>query len=654
MSELAVTREGESAVFVWTQADRREDGYLSRLYRLDLRRPERPAKPLTAESTDSSTIRFSPDGRFLAWFESDDDSTALRWAPVTATGIGRARSAIDLAEGLYDYAWSPDGARFVLVRFDPKPAQRQDSDPWVVSRSLARRDGDGFLDDRRTHLWIVDRKPGSGDRNRTNAPRQITSGPYDDDSPAWSPDGSRIAFVSNRAADPDATDNTDIYLVTPDSNGTGEPTPLVALSGPDSSPSWSHDGGRLAFHSIRRANDYFQPQRVMVVDTDPAKASEPRDLTGALDAWVASDAMPSGASPAPPLWSADDRELTVLFERRGATWIGRIDSTTGATREVAGGRFVHGLVRDLPSGDGRLFTRTDPLHPPELFLQPAEAGLPQQLTHFYEAWLAGRELSAPEKIVATNSAGDGVEAWLYPPLESPAGRAAGEKSPLVLYIHGGPQGFDGDYFDFDLENQLFPASGWGVLRVNYRGSTSYGEKFSHAIWGDWQSREFEDLMVALDQAIATHPWIDPERLGIGGWSYGGIMTLWTVGHTDRFKVGVPERLSFDYLSSFGEDQWYVWLLSELGNPLDNAETYRRLSPGTYVAKVKTPLYIIANEKDYNCPLPQAMQLYQRLKLLGQETELVVYPDESHSMSAPSHLADRLRRLLVWFGRHLDS
>jgi len=236
------------------------------------------------------------------------------------------------------------------------------------------------------------------------------------------------------------------------------------------------------------------------------------------------------------------------------------------------------------------------------------------------------------------------------PLDPPADG----KAPLVLYIHGGPQGFDGDFFDFDLENQLFPAAGWGVLRVNYRGSTSYGEKFSRALWGDWHSREFEDLMAALDGAIATHPWIDADRLGVGGWSYGGIMSLWSVGHTDRFKVAVPERLSFDYLSTFGEDQWSIWYLSELGSPIENAELYRRLSPGTYVANIRTPLYLIANEDDFNCPLPQILQLYQRLLLLGQKPELVVYPDESHSMSVPSHYADRLRRLLVWFGRHLDS
>jgi dipeptidyl aminopeptidase/acylaminoacyl peptidase len=189
--------------------------------------------------------------------------------------------------------------------------------------------------------------------------------------------------------------------------------------------------------------------------------------------------------------------------------------------------------------------------------------------------------------------------------------------------------------------------------VNYRGSTSYGEAFSRAIWGDWHTREHEDLMVAVDAALAKHRWIDPKRLGVGGWSYGGIMTVWIVGHTDRFKVGVPERFEVDYLSSFGTDQWHTQYVTEFGNPWDNADRYRERSPGATFRNIKTPLFLIANEKDWNCPPTQAMQLYQRLKLMNLPTELVIYPDESHSMSAPSHYVDRLKRLVTWFGRYLN-
>jgi dipeptidyl aminopeptidase/acylaminoacyl peptidase len=644
VSELEIAPDGKSAVYVWTRQDRAKDAARTRLHRLELDATTAAGEALTPETVDASDVSFSPDGRFLAWLEADDDSTALRWAPVTARGIGKAKTSLDLKSGLSSYEWSPDGERFVVVRKDAKPKSAKSSDPHVVTRTQARADGSGFLDERRRHLWIVAREGADGGKSA----RQITTGPYDDGDPAWSPDGRTIAFVSNRSADPDATDNTDIYFISPEG---GDAVAKVTLLGADSDPSWSHRGDRLAFLSVRRPDDYYQPSRILALTLEGGGA--PVDLTGSLDAWVAGDSLSAGESPPAPLWSDDDGRFLALFERQGANWIGEVDSRTGAARELRGGRFVYGLLRELPRG-GLLFSRTDPTHPPELFVLDAGAAEPRQITRFYDRFLAKKKLSTPEKIVATNSAGDSVEAWLYPPLDPSSSSAVAAKHPLVVYIHGGPQGFDGDYFDFDLENQLFPAAGWGVLRVNYRGSTSYGEKFSRAIWGDWHSREFEDLMVALDRAIATHPWIDADRLGIGGWSYGGIMTLWTVGHTDRFKVGVPERLGFDYLSSFGEDQWFVWYLSELGEPGENADLYRRLSPGTYVRNIKTPLYIIANENDYNCPLPQALQLYQRLKLQGQKTELVVYPDESHSMSAPSHLTDRLRRLLVWFGRHLGN
>ena len=176
-----------------------------------------------------------------------------------------------------------------------------------------------------------------------------------------------------------------------------------------------------------------------------------------------------------------------------------------------------------------------------------------------------------------------------------------------------------------LENQLLPAAGLAVLRCNYAGSTSYGEAFTRRLYGNWHFPEAEDLLACLDEALRTRPWLDGDRLGVGGWSWGGIMSLWLVGHTDRFKVAVPERFSMDYLSAFGQDQWFPNYLAELGDPVRDAEKYRRHSPGTYLADVKTPLYLIANENDGNCPLPQAMQLYQRLRLRGVTTELVVYP-----------------------------
>ncbi len=632
LAELEVAPGATTAVYTLHVPDAGEDAFTSEIWRidLDLGTSERVSSP----GRNARSPRFSADGLELAWLVDGDESTEL---VVARQPRGRARTVASFAQGIDEFDWSPDGRRFVVVRRDSRPAGWREDAPKLVTRTLAQADGVGLLDTRRRHLWTVEREGG--------AIAQITVGPYDDESPRWSPDGRWIAFVSNRAPDPDATDDSDIFVVGADGTRLRR---LPSGPGPDTQPAWSTAGDRIAYLAMARANDYYQPHHLSVL---PLDGSGPTDLSGALDAWVASDALAAGADAARPIWLAEDREILIPFERRGATWIAAVPTEPGReVRELAGGRAVHGLVRPLPGGDW-LATVTTPTHPPELYRFSASTNTPpRRLTHLYDDWLEGRRLVEPERLTATNSAGDSVESWLYPPLE----REAGRRYPLVVYIHGGPQVFDGDFFDFDLENQLFPARGWGVLRVNYRGSTSYGEAFSRALWGDWHRREHEDLMAALDGAIAGHPWIDPDRLGIGGWSYGGIMTLWTVGHTDRFKVGVPERFGFDYLSSFGEDQWFVWYLTELGSPLENAELYRRLSPGTYLDNVTTPLYLIANEEDRNCPLPQVLQAYQRLKLLGQETELVVYPGEPHSMQQPSHLIDRLERLLDWYGRHLDE
>lgn len=632
IGELEVAPGGGAAVYTLYVPDAGDDGYRGELWALDLA-GSGGARRLTAPETSARQPTFSADGRELFYILETDAGDRLRVLPWPR---GQAKTLATFEEGLDDYVVAPDARSLVVVRLDPEPAGATETSPRRITRSLALRDGDGLTDDRRTHLHRLDRRDG------TLTP--ITSGPWDDGSPAISPDGAWVAFVSNRHPDPDLTDDGDLYLVRPDGSGL---TRLASGPGADSSPSWSPRGDRLAYLSLRRPNDYYQPTRVATIA--PRADAAPIDLTGALDNWVAGDSLAAGSGPAPPIWSRDGAALFVPFERRGATWLARLDAAAPAAPvELAGGREVHGLFRPLADG-GFLATVTTPTSPPELYHFAAD-GSRRQLTHLYDRWLAERRLVEPEKLVARNPDGEEVEAWLYPPLDF----EPGERYPLIVYIHGGPQGFDGDWFDFDLENQLFPARGWAVLRVNYRGSTSYGEAFSRAIWGDWHRREYDDLMAALDHALETRDWIDPQRLGIGGWSYGGIMTLWTVGHTDRFKVGVPERFGFDYLSSFGEDQWFQWYLTELGSPLENEELYRRLSPGTYLENVETPLYLIANEEDRNCPLPQVLQAYQRLKLMGQQTELVVYPGEPHVLTMPSHLVDRLERLTAWFGKHLDG
>ncbi len=628
ITALEVSPNGKTLAYTIERADRKEDSFRHELWLADEDGEHR--KRVCRETDDCMAAKFSPDGKRIAYLSDATEHTQI-W--VARVGEGRGHAITDVHEAIGDLDWSPDGKKLVFEKDDAGTRSSSD-EPWVITGTQIQRDGEGFVDGRHKHLWIVEAGGGK--------PVALTSGPFDEMTPRWSPSGKWIAFVANRGAHPDDDDDTDVWVV---AAGGGSPRKVSSSPGPDVDPVWSRSGDRLAWVSSPHTNDPYQTTHVLVA----ALGGTPKDLTSALDNWVSmDDHVGGGEDQARIAWSSDDSSLFVPFDRRGANWIARLPLDGSAPKELLGGPRVYGLVRvGLPTG--RLyFTSSTPTTFSELWTARLDGGAPHKLWGANDAVFSGANLVAPTKIQARNPAGDSVDAWLYPPVDLDPSKSY----PLIVYIHGGPQEFDGEFFEPGLENQIFPGRGWAVLRVNYRGSTSYGEAFSRVVWADWHKREAEDLMAATDAAIAGARWIDPKRLGVGGWSYGGIMAVWLAGHTDRFKVGVPERFEIDYLSCFGTDQWHMQYETELGRPWDSADKYRAVSPGSFISTIKTPLFLIANEKDGNCPVTQAMQLYQRLKLLGVPTELVIYPGESHSMSVPSHYVDRLHRLIDWFGRYL--
>ena len=629
LSALEVSPNGKLLAYTIERADKKEDVFRHELWIADSE--GKNARRVCRAADDCANPKFSPDGKRLAYRSDASDETQL-W--VAKVGEGRGRAITSSHEAIGDFDWAPDGLKLVYEKDDPGTRSTSDA-PWVITGTQIQRDGEGFVDGRHRHLWVIDAASGRS--------KALTSGPFDESTPRWSPKGDAIAFVSKHDSGAADTDDTDIWIVSPDGN---HPRRIAANPGPDVDPVWSHAGDRIAFISALRANDPYQATHALVARTD---GGAPLDLSATLDNWVSpDDHVGGGSEQARIAWSADDATLFVTFDRRGANWIAAIPSAGGPPKELLGGARVYGLVR-LANATRRLFfTVSTTTTLSEVWTANQDGTGARKIFGPNDATWSELRLVAPQKVETKAATGETIDAWLYPPIDfDPA-----KTYPMILYIHGGPQEFDGEYFDPGLENQLFPALGWAVLRVNYRGSTSYGEAFSHALWANWEVREFEDLMASVDNTLASHRWIDPKRLGMGGWSYGGIMTVWIAAHTDRFKVGVPERFEIDYASCFGTDEWHTQYVTELGTPWENADRYRALSPVSVVEKIKTPLFLIANEKDGNCPVTQAMQLYQRLKLLNVPTELVVYPGESHTMAVPSHYVDRLQRLVEWYQRYL--
>jgi dipeptidyl aminopeptidase/acylaminoacyl peptidase len=674
VTAVEVSPAGGQAVFVVEWADAGENEFTSDLYLVptgpgapaDLGdRPGAPAatqagqlpeaRRLTHSPAADTSPRWSPDGQRLAFLSERDGQEQIYVLDLRG---GEPARVTESPEGVEEFDWSPDGARLVYVTLEPKAKKaaarggeeaaardnegdEDDLEPIVITRTQIKRDGEGYLDDRHTHLWVVPARGGEARRLTGGSAEQAR---WDDEHPRWSPDGKWIVFVSNRAEDPDASDNTDLWLISPEG---GEPRRVTGNPGSDEAPSWSPDGKRLAWVANLHPNNGYTLDNLMVMDVS---ASEPRNLSGRLDRWVATRSVINGGGRTSALWSADGRTLYVTTEFEGRHRLTAFPVDGGEPRDLVQGPFTV----DYPGLDARanrfVFALTDPVRPYDLYTSDGGGGELRRLTALNDEVLAGLRLSRPEVFTARNSARQPIESWLYPPVDP----APGRKVPLILYIHGGPQGFDGDYFDPGLENQLFPGQGWAVLRVNYRGSSSYGEKFSTVLFGDWHSREHEDLMAALDEALRKYPYLDESRLGIGGWSYGGIMTIWTVGRTDRFKVGVPERFEVDYPGLYGVDQWHIQYETEFGSPFRNRAKYWQYSPLRTIEKIRTPLFLISDALDANCPLPQAEMFYQGLKYLKIPTELVIYPGEPHSMLYPSHLVDRLRRLVAWYRRYLDA
>ena len=592
---------------------------------------------LTFSPDSESAPRWSPDGRHLAFLasrgtEEEKKKGAQVWL-LDRKG-GEAQQLTDIKGGVADYAWSPDSTRLALVVSpvdpDDEPEKlegwkRKAQPPIVIDRYHFKQDRDGYLKRLYAHLWVFD--------VASKKAEALTSGEFDDASPAWSPDGTRIAFVSNRSLpDPDRSEDTNIYVV--DAKPGAEPRQLTTFPGPDSGrPAWSPDGQWIAYlQGDEPRLSAYQLEKLAVV---PAAGGAARVLTQALDRPVYG----------PLVWAPDGKALTFLVADDRAAYVGRTTVAGGAVERLTTGRRTVSAMS--PGTDGALAVLSgtsgelDEVH-------ALEGGRLRRLTHQNDAWLGELQLATTDDFTSTSKDGTVVNGLMV----KPAGYAAGQRYPMILYIHGGPNGQDDYSFCFDCE--YFAANGYVVLAVNYRGSSGRGSAFQKAIYGDWGNKEVVDLLGAVDKAVAMGV-ADPSRLGIGGWSYGGILTDYTIATDSRFKAAFSGAGSALQLTMYGSDQYITQYEQEIGLPWKARDLWLKISyPFFQADRIKTPTLFMGGEKDFNVPIIGSEQMYQALRSLGIDTQLVVYPGQFHGLTIPSYQRDRLERYLAWFDKYLKK
>ncbi len=599
---------------------------------------------LTSSPDDESSPRWSPDGTFLAFVASrgaeEEKKKGTQIWLLDRRG-GEARKVSDVKGGVSEIQWSPDSTRIAFVIGDDDPDEdpekkegwkRKTPPPIVIDRYHFKQDREGYLRRLYDHIAVLDVATGKH--------IVLTSGQVDDGNPAWSPDGKQIAFLSKRAhADPDRTANQDLWVIEA-REGVFPRQVTSTPEGESGRPAWSPDGARIAVLLGDVDRNYAYDMNTLAMVPAPTGTSapvpKPAIFMSQLDRAVSNIA-----------WSADGESVSFLVEddRRmqlASVPAGRV-STRGVEPLTTGKRAVRALS---PGKDGNFAVlMTTPTQPPEVFA--LEGGAFRQLTTHNDALLKELQLATTEDFQSKSKDGTEVHGLIV----KPAGFVTGRTYPTVLIIHGGPNGQDEHEFDF--ERELFAAHGYVVLTVNYRGSAGRGSAYQKAIYADWGNLEVMDILGTVDEAV-KQGIADPERLGIGGWSYGGISTNYTIATDPRFKAAVSGAGSSMQASMYGLDQYIVQWDIEIGPPWKAKALYDKVSyPFFHADRIKTPTLFMGGEKDFNVPIAGSEQMYQALRSLGVPTELVIYPGQFHSLTVPSYQRDRLQRYLDWFNKYLQ-
>jgi dipeptidyl aminopeptidase/acylaminoacyl peptidase len=542
---------------------------------------------------------------------------------------GEARRVTSLRNGVSSFQWSPDGTRLALLsRTGPSDAKAPSSDVRHYKHPSYKFNDTGWFDDKRSHVFVAD--------VATGAARQITSGDdWNDTDPQWSPDGRRIAFVSDRTGKAfDESRNTDVWVVNAD--GTGALTKISDHDEADASPRFSPDGKWIAFTGELHDRDH--PKIFLA----PAQGGAPSKLAAR-----ALDLIPSGLE-----WAESGRAIFFETGVKGEYQLFRVDVASGEVRQVtAGARAVRNV--DINDEARRMvYTVNDFKRLDDLYVADLAGKNERQLTRLNQKLWGQLQLQDVERFTYKGADGWDVDGFLV----KPAGWQEGKKYPMILSVHGGPAGQYG--VDWYQEFQVYAARGWAVLYTNPRGSTGYGQKFERGIEGEWGGKDYTDVMSGVEAALARYPWIDRDRLGVTGGSYGGYMTNWIVGHTDIFKAAVTLRSVVNFISDEGTRDGAYGHSPDFGGDLfERFDLYWDRSPLKYAKNVKTPILILHSDNDFRAPLEQGEQWFRALRHYGATAEFVIFPRENHNLTRtgePKHLVESMNWQIYWFDRYLNG
>jgi dipeptidyl aminopeptidase/acylaminoacyl peptidase len=625
-----VSPDGKWVTYTVSVNDKEANESRTQIYMVSWDGKERIA--LTNPAHGTHTPKFSPDGKYLSFIATPPGGSNAQLMLLDRRG-GEPRALTTTADSIGDYVWSPDGHKLVLVMeasgdeapksgVTPKPTPK----PIVIDSLHFKQDIDGYLgNDHGQHLYLLDVES-------KNLDPLTADSTFNEDSPAFSPDGRSIAFIRTHEKGPDPDGMYELDVLTLGSSAAPRTIARIYRAG-SQHLAWSPDGSSIAyFEGLEPKYEAYAQSRLMLV---PVAGGKPRNLSASLDRAISSF-----------VFAPDAASLQATVEDDGASYVANINLRDGSISPVARGRFV---ATSLSEGGGHIALQyTDPASLREIYA--LDGSQLRKLSAHNEAFLNEVNVGTRQDLRFKTRGGAEVHGYAILPPDAVPGR----RYPTIFWIHGGPNGQDDDSLGGgQYQRHLLAAGGYVVVGINYRGSSGRGGAFAKAILADWGHKEVEDILAAADHVVAIG-LADPKRLGIGGWSYGGILTDYTIATDGRFKAAFSGAGSANQISMYGSDQYVLQYNNELGPPWKSESLWLKLSyPFFHADRIHAPTMFMGGLMDFNVPVAGGEQMYQALRTLGVPTELVVYPGEHHGFTKPSFLKDRAERMAAWYDKYLQ-